>query len=328
MRPIPALLLGALVFSLSSAAGCAGQDPPCTDGLCVPVCGVPTGPVRKDVIARFLMPTAAAPCSIDIDGDGKLDNALALVVSALKGTFDLQANVDALVQSGGLLQLLSLQTTSIVSDDCGSLTLARAAAPPTPPAFDGSDALLVSAGFPALRLPATLREEALQTPLPAVQTAATLERISLTLSAGFGVALPLPLYGVHVAARAGNLGISSGEVHGVVRSDDIQGVIIPAIAQTMTAFIHANPGSGDAQALFRTFESSAKCQATPDLCCARAPMTCQITADELRHNGLVTTFLKPDVQMFSGDTWMPTAAGDQPDGLSVGLCFTALGASF
>ena len=104
------------------------------------------------------------------------------------------------------------------------------------------------------------------------------------------------------------------------------GVNIVALDELLLA-----PERSDAASLtfddgFANFETKAKCDATPDLCCKTRPQTCEITAEEVRQNPQTRLILKPDVQMFSGERWAPTPAGDVPDSLSVGICFSAVSA--
>src|SRR5688500_14820502 len=77
---------------------CTGADcpPPATadmarpPGTVDPTCSAPRGAVKKTVVDRFLMPTVAQPCSIDVDGDGRPDNALSAVVAGLRAAaFDI-----------------------------------------------------------------------------------------------------------------------------------------------------------------------------------------------------------------------------------------------
>ena len=80
--------------------------------------------------------------------------------------------------------------------------------------------------------------------------------------------------------------------------------------------------------IIATFETKAKCAATPNLCCAINPATCQITADEVKNNKQAQVILKPDVQMFDGDRYAPNPTDDTPDSMSVGLCFASVTAQF
>lgn len=307
------------------AAGDMARPPGTVD----PACTAPRGAVKKTVVDRFLMPTVNQPCSIDIDGDGRPDNALSAVVAGLRAAaFDIQGNADAVVRTGELVQLISVQTEDPMSSNCAAVALRRGQATEMPPAYDGSDTFKVDEALPVTQLLGTIATGQLETPRPADQSGAQVMRLGLSLPGGFGVEVPLPLLGAHMSARVRNQGLVSGELHGVVRLKDVQERMIPAIAQTMTALVRRLPDSPSAKQIIATFETKAKCDATPDLCCKTKPQSCQITADEVRNNAQTRLILKPDVQMFSGETWAPTAAGSDPDSLSVGLCFTAVTAAF
>lgn len=326
--PLLALLLYTIGGCDDGAVPSGDGDYPMDMGGPAASCSAPAGPLRRTAVNELLMPTGAMPCSIDVDGDGKPDNALALAVSALRAVFDLQTNVDALLRNGDLVELLAVQSESALTSGCAGLSLQRGKKPPAPPAFDGSDSFVADDAAPATKLLGTITKGHLETVLPEAQTPDALARLPLALSAGFGVDLPLPLSGVHANAAVRNQGAVSGELHGVVRMDEVQNKTIPAIARTITAFIRQAPQSGAAKELITRFETQAKCDANPRQCCARSPATCEITAEEVRSSKLVMTFLKPDVQMWRGDTWAPNPNGDMPDSLSVGLCWNAVSARF
>ncbi|MCS6915017.1 MAG: hypothetical protein RMK29_05615 [Myxococcales bacterium] len=331
------------VFFVALGACSSPPEPECVGEACDPApadmarppggvdpsCTTPRGTLWKSVVSRLVMPTVDEPCAIDVDGDGLIDNALRGVVAGLRAAaFDLQANADAVLRSGELVQLVTLQSEDPTNSSCAHVTLRRGLRPDKPPALDGSDTFAVDAAIAPAQLWGTIAGGQLETPRPQAQTAATLVRLQLSLPGGFGVEVPLPLLGAHLSGRVGVQGLVSGQLHGVVRMSDVETRMIPAIAQVMTALIRRQPDSPSARHIIATFETRAKCEAKPALCCRTSPQTCEITAEEVRNNAQVKLILKPDVQMFSGDVWSPTPGGDAPDSLSIGLCFTAVTARF
>lgn len=323
---LPLFLIPALL-----APACAQQEeppmpmPPVVE---TPACK-PQGPVRKAVVDQFTMPTTGEPCSVDLDGDGKADNALIAVIGTLKAlSFDLQRSADALVKTGELLQLVSLQTEDAFAASCASVTLQKGQRPAMPPVLDGSDKLQVDAAQPASVLLGKIAGGILTTPLPAEQKPEQVAKLELALPSGFGGNLPLPLQGVHISGLSRKDGLVRGELHGTVKAEDVQARTVPAIAQALTTFIQQQPNNPATQQLVKTFETKEKCDKSPMLCCRTSPTTCQITADEVRDNGLVQVLLQPDVQMYSEGRWAPVPRGSARDSVSIGLCFTAVGAEY
>jgi hypothetical protein len=323
-------LLGSPSCSKPEGEACTGADCASPDGgkgadmrpAGQPACTEPRGTAYATVVSRFLMPTVAEPCAIDIDGDGNPDNALRLVVAGLRAVqFSLQETADELVKAGQLVQLLTLQTEDTKASTCAGVSLQRGLPAEAPPRFDGSDAFKVNQNLPATRVLGTLVTGKLATPAPMEQSAEKVARAELSLPAGFGVEVPLPIWGAHISGTSSDKGLVRGELHGVVSYKDVQGRMIPAIAQVLTAYVRKMPGSVQAQSIIATFETRAKCDAMPDLCCAKNPTKCEITADEVRNNAQTQALLRPDVQMFAGDRWAPNPLAEKPDSLSVGLCF-------
>ena len=97
--------------------------------------------------------------------------------------------------------------------------------------------------------------------------------------------------------------------------------------------INMDPMSATTKLLIPLFENMAnpvsamKCM-MPTLCCSTNPTTCTILPAEVKMS-LVGNFLKPDVQVF--DTmggWSPVPGGATPNGLTVGIGFTAVSATY
>jgi hypothetical protein len=157
-------------------------------------------------------------------------------------------------------------------------------------------------------------------------------RISVPLVEG--VTVPLDLYGVELQGTLSDSDVMDGELHAVLRKQDIDEQLIPAMAQAFTAKINKDPTGAVAQALIPFFEDSdyatskAKCDSEPARCCAKNPTTCEISAAELRENTMLMQSLEPDVQMFQDGAWKPTPGGSTKDSLSIGFGISAVKASF
>jgi hypothetical protein len=149
-----------------------------------------------------------------------------------------------------------------------------------------------------------------------------------------GVTVPLDLYGVQLKGSLSDSGIMEGEVHAVIRKQDIDEQLIPAMAQALTAKVNKDPTGWVAQAIVPFFEDSdhatskAKCDSEPARCCAKNPSTCELSAQELRENTTLMGLLEPDVQMFQDGAWKPTPGGSAKDSLSIGFGIAAVKASF
>src|SRR5438034_317164 len=100
--------------------GCGG-DGGATD------CTASGGSSKGTYVANTVtVPTERSLYSIDLDGDGRSDNALGNIIGALKGQgLDVQMGVDQALQTGGLIMLATETSTdpTFQSDSCASTTL-------------------------------------------------------------------------------------------------------------------------------------------------------------------------------------------------------------
>lgn len=161
-----------------------------------------------------------------------------------------------------------------------------------------------------------------------------------------GNTLPLALRGAHVegtlAMEGGILKIKNGVIHGVLAQKDIDGQIVPLVANLLTDLIHKDTKMGvpgdTAKAIIGLFEqktgaaSKAKCMANAADCCGFTgmahPDTCKIVAQEVKDSS-IGGVLSPDVQVLDDQgNWKPVPGGKMLNGMSVGLGFTSVKASF
>ncbi|MCS6913530.1 MAG: hypothetical protein RMK29_09070 [Myxococcales bacterium] len=303
--------------------------------LSMPAC---TGERRQYASSALVLPTSTQRFEIDFDGDGRPDNQLRRILSTLTGLgLDLQTPVDMAVRDGLVVALMALEAPGLRDAACASVRLntATPAGPGDPrPRYDGTDRFKVPAGQPTTHLEGTIAAGQLNTTGP-TRLPENAPRLELRLPL-LGAELPLTLYGVHVQGTVLVAGISQGEIHGVIHKDDVDQQVIPALANLATQLIRSDPLSPMADTLVRLLEdpvgnaaSRAKCMVAAD-CCQKPEhrKTCKILPDEVRTNPIVGNLIAPDVQVFSGRLWKPVPGGRDRNGLSVGLGFAAVPASF
>jgi hypothetical protein len=301
-----------------------------------PACG---GPVYKYATNALRLPTNANAYSIDIDGDGRADNQLKNLLSAISAAgFDLQTAMDQSVADGQVVLLGALAAEDLTNIACARLDLneaqPRAGAEPRPK-YDGTDTFKVAAGKMPAQLRGEIKTAQLDTTQPPRLAADDVPRLEIGLPLFIGTFVRLPLYGVHVQGKVDQRGVTTGQIHGVIRKEDIDKRVIPSIAEALTQIIRSDPMSATTRTLIQLFEDTAdnpvsktKCDTMPMACCAKSPTTCTILPEEVAGNALIASLLAPDVQVFDGMKWKPVPRGTQKDAMSVGLGFTAVKASF
>lgn len=359
-------LAGPLAAAAALLAGCSSTDPaaacddktPCPSGqVCQAARCVPEGSADmaqpaadaagpspdlttmvqpagvKFATNKLVLPKSRFQTSIDIDGNGVVDNQLGSILNLLasQGT-DFQADTDFAVKQGLTVQLFEVQPADLSDSKTAAVAL-RSAAPRVndPPAYDGNDTFQVGPEA-AVWMTGALANGALTTKLPRDLTPAEVKRFRLIVPIGGG-SLRLDLYGVHVQATTNDKGMTEGQFHGVVRKQDIDTQIIPSVAELVTAQINMFPAAPGTQTLITTFEtgpvSQKKCQDNMADCCRTNPKTCKITPDEVRANQLIQIILVPDLQCYDAQgSWKPIPNGVDKDCLSVGLGFTAVRAKY
>ncbi|MCS6913813.1 MAG: hypothetical protein NZ890_11305 [Myxococcota bacterium] len=329
----------AMLFSGFLAAGCQGdatQEEDKNDPE-MPCQGLDCPPQGHQYATRAIQLPDQKLFAIDIDGDGRPDNQLRSVVRTIAAAgFDLDAQLAAALAAGSGIVLAEVRPLGLAS---GPVTVSlHSAAPPMPgaarPRFDGTDRFAVLPGQVPTLLSGRLEGNQLQTLLPREQTTATLARFELRLPVG-GAVLPLTAYGVHLQGTISPQEITEGELHGVVRAQDIEAQVIPAIAALVTFQINHFPMAQATESIVRLLEdpghpvTQRKCMVARD-CCQRVAdrPTCKILPEEVRDNPVVAAVLRPDVQVFDGDQWRPIPGGANKNALSLGIGYTAVKARF
>jgi hypothetical protein len=289
------------------------------------------------VVAGVEIPTDRTTHAYDLNGDGRKDNQYGNIMGALAAQgFQDDLTIRAAITSGSAITLLELGSHDLnyQLDPCANAVWYAGLATPTPPRFDGSDHFdvdpTVSPGF----FPGALSGGNFDSPSPLGSSSPVTTSVLLPF---VGVMVRVPLIGAQLSLRPSGPSLSvDGELHGAIRSSDMQGVVIPALAQGLTAFIAANPGSPQAQQLLAVFDTggtrSPECMLSacinPDRSCAIAGNH-EISICELSTSALIQNVLAPDVQMFAADgSFQPNPANTVKDSVSVGIGVHVVPASF
>jgi hypothetical protein len=298
------------------ACGGGGDD----DGVTI------EGEHHTYVIDSVAVPTTAEQATSlgrDLDGDGTIDNQLGNILSALAetagGDLDIQAAIDTSIDDGSILLLADIQSTALdnAANAGFAIYLGETATPD--PCTDPED-------------PTTCRQH-LQGDGTFTLDGSTQGRVGgnivggrfsnsvpgeLAIAISFqGAAVNLNL----IQARAEVNGIAAGEfgdsiLAGAVPDEDIQGEVIPAVAEQVASIIAEDCGQpkgvGDCmclagetgETLLGIFDDN---------------MDCQVPLEEFRADTLITTLLRPDVD---------TDGDEEPDALSVGVGATGISGTF
>ncbi len=303
----------------------------------------PAGTHYKYVVNKALIPVTIAQANeygLDLDGNGKVDNALGNVISTLSTMgFDVQGTIDKSVLQGSLSLLVDMQTSdaTFMSDPATGMSV-FIGSNPTPAACTGTEVVTCTTATASVPAVCTGCGHQL-TPTGGSFTAAanTNEplagkiiggtfnagpgKLSIQIAIGGSDAITLNLIGARVKASAmtaDNLGtasassVSGGVVFaGAVTQTDINGTIIPAIVAQLQPIIAA--GCTDLNT-------------PPDCGCTGTAKTiisifdtdhdCKVMVPEVLANGIVVSLLGPDVVI------------DGEKALSVGIKVAAEKATF
>jgi hypothetical protein len=327
----------------STGAGCGGDDPmeEPTEVKCT--AEKVTGASNKYATNALKMPKSSGSMTYasDIDGDGKTENQLKTLVQAVSvAGLNIQDPVNMAVAGGDAVILADLMSPDLMKSSCAGVTLALAQSPKMGdplPKFDGADNFKIGEVM-GIKLYGKIEGGKLSTTPSKEQTSADEQRITLSLPIGDGAMLPLSIRGVHIEGTLsmdkGQPVITDGAIHGVISKKDIDGKIVPTVAQLVTGMIHDKPMDSTTMTIISLFENMAndvskmKCANTPMKCCKTNVATCEILPAEVLASP-VGGVLSADVEALdSNDAWKPVAGGKNKNAMSVGLGFTMIKASF
>ena len=279
------------------------------------------------IIDRKLMPANASEASmraLDLDGAEPLrrDNQLGQVQVALASqtNTDLQAQMDALFATGQILQLVNVQTTSLITAPETSYAILFGQDQDGNPAdnFSGAEPFDIRADSPPNNVICG----------STIASQLTLGPGDLTVETNlfvFGSTLVrLPMIGAQVVGTIDANGIINGIIGGAIVESDVNTIVVPALHISLTQ------------------STAADCMSGPPMCCTPGSSgetimaifddngDCTIALAEVQNNALIASLLAPDVDLLdsnNGNVFAPNQDGIK-DALSYGIGFTAVGATF
>jgi hypothetical protein len=255
------------------------------------------------VTSSLEIPTSSAQAKAygrDIDGDGRVDNALGYLFAALTSqNLDFQSPMDDEIQNGHILMLHSLRTPSFTKTKKATWQVLFAQ-PTLTPDFSGGGTFTVDATAPHSHLVrATVKRHR-------VQTTAGAFPVKIDL---LGANLSLNLERAEIFATCSKTGCTRGRITGAVSQHDINTKFIPVLASQFTAIVSRDcpgpgPGSCAGGSTGQTLQSLF--DANNDLV---------ISTSELSQNQLIKALLAPDIAL---------RHHGKRDGLSFGLAFASV----
>ena len=329
MKRVIFSLVSILPFTL---AACGGSD----SGDCTASAGANKS---QYVVNTVLVPQQRQDYAIDLNGDGRVDNQLGNIIGALTGQgLKVQDGVDMALKDGTLILLMSESSAdaSFQSDSCASTTL-QLGQSVTNPDFSGSGHFTVDSSQQGGTFSGPIKAGKFASAPPATTKHPVTVTIQLPLVAG-AAPVQLKVIGAHVQYTRDSTGkITGGQLNGAIKSSDVQSAIIPNVAQLLTNKLqNDNPQTSTDMQIASIFDNGGKADPScTDGTCKNPDGTCAVKGDnkidtcEVSTAGLIQNVLAPDVQMFDASgNYAPNKANTMKDSLSVGLSFTAVGATF
>lgn len=298
------LAVSALSFGAVACGGGSGDD----DTMTVD----PNGTNHTYVVDSVKLPVKAGEGTkygLDLDGDGKVDNALGQILAALSsaagsGSFDLQPTIDKQVNSGSIILLANVKATALDMANGVALQVYLGTNPSPAPCTDPNDDTTCGkhlAGTGTFDVDASGPTDAVMVgKIIGSQFTGGPGKVTLKLSLS-GAPVQLDLIGARaklggVTDTAIGSDASPGVIGGAITQADLDSKVIPAVVQTFNDQIAANcPVPVD--------PSKADCGCTGGTTTIislfdKAPThDCNITIDELKNNDLISTLLAPDVSI-------------------------------
>ena len=301
------LVIGLFALPLTLSFGCGGGG-----GDTGEVTKVDGTNNSKYVISQLTLPKNSMSAAFDLDGDGTADNRLGNIIQAVSAlSLDPQSAATTAVSSGSLVVLFSETSTDSTQQSAthAGVVLNVGAKAAAAPKFDGTDTLTIDTATAPAQFYGNIVAGTFTSNNPSVTASPVQLTIALPLVEG-QAALQLPVTGGYITFHRGADGkVTGGQINGAIKKQDVDTVIIPAVAALITAQLQA-PGASASLKMFDT------------------DMNGTVTAAEIMGNALISNFLAPDVQMFQNGVYKPNPAKTTKDSLSLGFSFNAVAATY
>jgi hypothetical protein len=281
---------------------------PTTSGL--PAAGQAV--TRQFLLSALKLPVQPLDFGADLDGDGRVDNRLGSVMSALRGSgLNLQATVDQAVRDGAALVLFTLMTeqSDLTVDQHADVAIVRALgtgeADPlaTPVTLSGS---LAGGRFTS------------DSPVPG--SGAITWSLELPLGPGLPAQLATQWPGIEFTIDPTGTRLV-GRLTGSLADSSVLTSLVPSLAAAFTLVISTSPDSQLALSIKALFDTGG-C-VNPDGTTAAAGNG-RIDPCELTQSPLIKSLLASDIQLRdAAGHYHPVPSGPQLDSLSLGFGFTA-----
>ena len=299
-------------------------------------CAPAGGALRAQYVWNAVaVPMQRSDYAFDLNGDGRADNQFGNIYGALHGQdLDVQNDATQAVTSGQSLTLIDAHADDFSDDACAASDVEAAGAMASPD-FSGAGHFTVDAAALPGHFAGTFGAGTFSS-LPPPASAATPVTMTLRLPL-LGAIIGVQLVGAHVQyTRATDGTVTGGQLNGAIRNADIQNIVVPALAASLTAQVQVTPLSTRAMELLNIFDNGGKSDPTcADGTCKNPDGTCAIKGDskidvcEVATCGLIQNVLAPDVQMFDANgNYQPSPDNTHKDSVSIGLGFSAVPATF
>ena len=296
------------------------------------------------VVNAVMVPEQRSDYAIDLNGDGRVDNQLGNIIGALSGQgLDVQMGVDMATADGTLILLMSESSTDTAfqNDNCAT-SLVQIGQSTTNPDFTGAGHFTVDSTQQGGTFLGPIKVGKFDSAPPATTKDPVTVSIELPLVSGAAPVL-LKVQGAHLQYTRGSDGkITGGQLNGGIKSDDVQMNIIPAVATILSnKLMNDNPQTSTDMQIASIFDNGGKADPSCTSMTCKNPAygpragMCAAAKDniidtcEVSTAGLIQNVLAPDVQLFDASgNFKPNPMNTMKDSLSIGLSFTAVGATF
>jgi hypothetical protein len=306
-----------------------------TDGAvgCVPASGASA---VKLVWNTMQMPLQRSDYAIDLNGDGRVDNALGNIDGALAAqNLDPQSSATMALANGQSITLLEERSTdpTFQADACAAALLYDGQTTASPD-YSGAGKFTVDGSNPPGQFEGPIASGRL-TSAPPPATARVPSVVHLALPIGSPVPSLVEVIGARLTFTYAGGRVSGGQLNGAVRKEQIDDVIVPNLATLLTLEITLAPTSSQAMQIAAIFDTGGTAQGSCAPYCQNRDGSCakpndgRIDPCEVATNSIIQNVLAPDVQMFdAAGNYHPNPANTAKDSLSIGVGFTAVPASF